>query len=75
MFVRIANVLALVLMFSSSFLSLFDVSAWGETLGEYWDTAEEESKYYRIVEIPMPAGMAKTTARQRTINVLSIKEV
>ena len=30
----------------------------GETLGEYWDTAEEEAKYYRIVEIPMPTGTA-----------------
>ena len=29
-----------------------------ETLGEYWGTAEEESKYYEIVEIPIPAGMA-----------------
>lgn len=29
-----------------------------QTLGEYWDTAEAESKYYRIVEIPMPEGMA-----------------
>ena len=53
MFVRIANLPALVAV-----LSVFAVSAWGETLGEYWDTAEEESKYYRIVEIPMPKGMA-----------------
>ncbi len=29
-----------------------------ETLGEYWDTAEEEAKYYRIVEIPIPDDMA-----------------
>lgn len=29
-----------------------------ETLGEYWDTAEEESKYYRIVDIPIPEDMA-----------------
>ncbi len=26
----------------------------GEDLGEYWGTAEEESKYYKIVEIPVP---------------------
>ncbi|MDC0288541.1 hypothetical protein OAL01_03735 [Rubripirellula sp.] len=58
MFVRIANLPALVATFCSGLLSLFAVSAWGETLGEYWDTAEEESKYYRIVEIPMPAGVA-----------------
>jgi hypothetical protein len=29
-----------------------------QPLGEYWDTAEEESKYYKIVEVPIPEGMA-----------------
>ena len=29
-----------------------------QTLGEYWNTAEEEAKYYRIVEVPIPKGMA-----------------
>lgn len=29
-----------------------------EKLGEYWGTAEEEAKYYKIVEIPIPKGMA-----------------
>ncbi|MBC8355667.1 MAG: hypothetical protein H8E66_27120 [Planctomycetes bacterium] len=29
-----------------------------EPLGEYWDTAEEEAKYYKIVEVPIPDGMA-----------------
>ncbi len=29
-----------------------------QTLGEYWNTAEEEAKYYRIVEVPIPEGMA-----------------
>ena len=29
-----------------------------EPLGEYWDTAEEEAKYYKIVEVPIPEGMA-----------------
>ena len=29
-----------------------------QTLGDYWGTAEEESKYYKIVEIPIPDGMA-----------------
>ncbi len=29
-----------------------------ETLGEYWRTAEQESKYYRIVEVPLPAEAA-----------------
>lgn len=58
MFVRIANLLALVAVFSMGQLPFCAVSARAETLGEYWDTAEEESKYYRIVEIPMPAGAA-----------------
>ena len=25
-----------------------------QSLGEYWDSAEEESKHYRIVEVPIP---------------------
>lgn len=29
-----------------------------EPLGEYWGTAEEEAKYYRTVEVPLPKGMA-----------------
>ena len=29
-----------------------------QTLGEYWDTAEEESKYYKIVDIPLPKEAA-----------------
>ena len=29
-----------------------------EPLGEYWGTAEEEAKYYRIVEIPIPEKMS-----------------
>ncbi len=33
-------------------------SAMAQPLGEYWDTAEEESKYYRIVEIPLPEETA-----------------
>ncbi|MGY8770710.1 MAG: DUF7133 domain-containing protein [Pirellulales bacterium] len=28
-----------------------------EPLGEYWGTAEEESKYYRMVDVPIPANM------------------
>jgi len=55
MIVRLASVLALL---SLAALSATPVPVWGETLGEYWDTAEEESKYYRIIEIPMPTGMA-----------------
>ncbi len=29
-----------------------------EPLGEYWGTAEEESKYYKMVEIPLPKELA-----------------
>lgn len=29
-----------------------------QNIGEYWGTAEEEAKYYRIVELPIPADMA-----------------
>ncbi len=29
-----------------------------EPLGEYWGTAEEESKYYKLVEIPLPKDLA-----------------
>lgn len=32
--------------------------ALGQPLGEYWNTAEEEQKYYRIVDVPLPDGMA-----------------
>ena len=29
-----------------------------EPLGEFWDTAEEEAKYYKIVEVPIPEDLA-----------------
>ena len=29
-----------------------------ETLGEYWGTAEEEAKYYRMVDVPLPKALA-----------------
>jgi hypothetical protein len=29
-----------------------------EPLGEYWGTAEEESKYYKLVDIPLPDELA-----------------
>ena len=29
-----------------------------QTLGEYWDTAEQEAEYYKIVEVPIPKKMA-----------------
>ena len=31
---------------------------YAEPLGEYWNTAEEEAKYYKIVEVPIPDKMA-----------------
>jgi len=35
-------------------LSLLTGRMDAQSLGEYWDTAEEEAKYYRIVEVPLP---------------------
>lgn len=29
-----------------------------EPLGEYWGTGEEEAKYYRLVDVPLPAELA-----------------
>ncbi len=29
-----------------------------EPLGEYWGTAEEESKYYKMVDVPLPTELA-----------------
>ena len=28
--------------------------ATAQTLGEYWNTAEQENEYYRIVDVPVP---------------------
>ncbi len=44
---------AMLLLFSALAIPLR-----AETLGGYWGTAEEESKYYRIVEIPIPDDLA-----------------
>ena len=44
-----------------------------EPLGEYWGTAEEESKYYKLVDIPLPdelaieAGSFEVMPDQKTI--------
>ncbi len=46
--------LALVL----SALAAAPVALRAEPLGEYWNTAEQEAAYYRIVEIPFPKEMA-----------------
>ena len=37
---------------------IFTNTASAQTLGEDWNTAEEEAKYYRIVDIPFPKEMA-----------------
>ena len=29
-----------------------------EPLGEYWGTGEEESKYYKLVDLPLPEELA-----------------
>ena len=29
-----------------------------EPLGEYWGTAEQESNYYKLVEVPLPKELA-----------------
>ena len=42
----------------AALLSLtFPAASRSETLGEYWGTAEEEAKYYRIVDVPIPDDM------------------
>jgi hypothetical protein len=38
-------------------MSMLVVPLRAQTLGDYWGTAEEESKYYKIVEIPIPDGI------------------
>ena len=38
----------------SALLFAMPRQAWSQTLGEYWGTAEQESKYYKIVDIPIP---------------------
>ncbi len=45
---------------TAALLILFAIAslAYAEPLGEYWGTAEEEAKYYKIVEVPIPKGMA-----------------
>lgn len=48
---RLGSLSPLVILFLSSHLS-------AQSLGEYWGTEEEEAKYYRIVEIPIPEDMA-----------------
>ena len=47
---RIAILLLVLEMSVSSVLA--------QTLGDTWDTAEQESEYYRIVEVPFPEEMA-----------------
>lgn len=51
MFLRLALLLTFTVGVSVSI-------SFAQTLGEYWDTAEEESKYYKIVEIAVPESLA-----------------
>ena len=44
-----------------SVLSFNPSNLFAQRLGDYWDTAEEESKYYKIVEIPIPEKMELET--------------
>ena len=39
-------------------LILLAILSQQEPLGEYWGTAEEESKYYKLVDIPLPESFA-----------------
>lgn len=43
-----------------------------QKLGGYWGTAEEEAKYYRIVEIPVPKGMEASSFEVLPDNRLAI---
>ncbi|MEZ6094492.1 MAG: family 16 glycoside hydrolase [Pirellulaceae bacterium] len=47
----------------SMLLKLVVLTLWGcmpqqEPLGEYWGTAEAESKYYKLVDVPLPKELA-----------------
>ena len=39
-------------------LSLFAMMPQQEPLGEFWGTGEEEAKYYKLVDIPLPEELA-----------------
>ena len=39
-------------------LCLFTLAPQKEPLGEYWGTGEEEAKYYKLVDIPLPKDLA-----------------
>lgn len=47
---RLPNLSALALLVSA----MLTPTTSAQTLGEYWGTAEEEEKYYRIVDVPLP---------------------
>ncbi|MGB1926539.1 MAG: hypothetical protein ACPHL6_08410, partial [Rubripirellula sp.] len=50
------------------FLSLVMVNlVRAQELGEYWNTGERESKYYRLVEIPTPEELAIETSSMEVI--------
>ncbi len=45
-------------LFQSAILLSFVCLPQQEPLGEYWGTAEEEAKYYRLVDVPLPEELA-----------------
>ncbi len=55
---EIVRLLARKLFWTWLCLVWFVASTHGQTLGEYWGTAEREAEYYEIVEIPFPEELA-----------------
>ena len=55
---RSASRYVLLILVACGFPAICTSPANAQKLGEYWDTAEEESRYYKIVDIPLPKGMA-----------------
>ena len=48
----------LLLTLKAGMTAFLVVSTQMEPLGEYWGTGEAEAKYYRLVDIPLPKGLA-----------------
>ncbi|MFK7822414.1 MAG: hypothetical protein AB8G99_27210 [Planctomycetaceae bacterium] len=54
---RLANRTTVSVVVFAACAILAGSTANAQTLGEYWNTAEAESEYYRIVDVPLPDGM------------------
>ena len=48
----------MITLFKLIFWSMLAMLPQQEPLGEYWGTGEEESKYYKLVDIPLPKELA-----------------